>query len=552
MNKDVIYIDPDDEITSITDKVTASSSAVVALVLPKRCPTLQSSVNLKILNKTANGAKKKLVLVTSEPAILQIAGMAGMYAAKTLQSKPAIPSVDSTLVASPEVEEVEEIGTSPESKSSEELTDEDEVETMTMPASKTKKPKNTQTKNQKKDKKLKVPNFDSFRNKMFIIAGVFIALVVAGYFAYFVLPKAKITITSDTQTLDINTQITASSDLKTDNTSQQQFALQTKTIEKTDTAKAPATGERNDGTKASGSITIYNCDYSDGFTLPAGTAFTTPISSGTATFTSNEAVSIPKFTGSSSSCKTNSSSAGKATVAVTSSGVGSQYNLSSGRSFSFSAITDPSKVIGIGGSMGGGQDKITKIVSQADCSKAKDTLQSGLNADEYKKKLLSDFESEGVVASIDTFQSKTLTNTCSPAVSAESTEVTATAKTQYTMSGVNSKSLNQLVTEQASKQAGGNQTILDTGLSKATLTVNQNKPNGDIVFNLKTKVTAGLKQDSAAIADSIKGKNARQTSDTIKSLPGVKDVKVNYSPFWVNKTPNKTNKINIIYVNGTN
>lgn len=552
MNKDVIYIDPDDEITSITDKVTASSSAVVALVLPKRCPTLQSSVNLKILNKTANGAKKKLVLVTSEPAILQIAGMAGMYAAKTLQSKPAIPSVDSTLVASPGVEEVEEIGTSPESKSSEELTDEDKVETITMPASKTKKPKNTQTKNQKKDKKLKVPNFDSFRNKMFIIAGVFIALVVAGYFAYFVLPKAKITITSDTQTLDINTQITASSDLKTDNTSQQQFALQTKTIEKTDTAKAPATGERNDGTKASGSITIYNCDYSDGFTLPAGTAFTTPISSGTATFTSNEAVSIPKFTGSSSSCKTNSSSAGKATVAVTSSGVGSQYNLSSGRSFSFSAITDPSKVIGIGGSMGGGQDKITKIVSQADCSKAKDTLQSGLNADEYKKKLLSDFESEGVVASIDTFQSKTLTNTCSPAVGTEGTEVTATAKTQYTMSGVNSKSLNQLVTEQASKQAGGNQTILDTGLSKATLTVNQNKPNGDIVFNLKTKVTAGLKQDSAAIADSIKGKNARQTSDTIKSLPGVKDVKVNYSPFWVNKTPNKTNKINIIYINGAN
>ena len=61
--KDTLYIDVDDEITVIIDKVRSSDGKIVALVLPKRAATLQSVVNLKLLKKTAQSAKKNLVLI---------------------------------------------------------------------------------------------------------------------------------------------------------------------------------------------------------------------------------------------------------------------------------------------------------------------------------------------------------------------------------------------------------------------------------------------------------------------------------------------------------
>src|SRR5487761_291507 len=89
--KDVVYIDVDDEITGVIDKVTSSSAKVVALVLPKRATVFQSIVNMKLLKKRADAAKKNIVLISSEPGLMPLAGTAGLYVASTLQSKPEIP-----------------------------------------------------------------------------------------------------------------------------------------------------------------------------------------------------------------------------------------------------------------------------------------------------------------------------------------------------------------------------------------------------------------------------------------------------------------------------
>ena len=89
--KDTIYIDIDDEITAIIDKVVTSKKAIVALVLPKRATVLQSVVNMRLLKRAADEAGKSLVLVTSEASVLPLAGAVGLYISKTLQSKPYIP-----------------------------------------------------------------------------------------------------------------------------------------------------------------------------------------------------------------------------------------------------------------------------------------------------------------------------------------------------------------------------------------------------------------------------------------------------------------------------
>ena len=91
--KDTIYIDVDDEITTIIDKLRSSPGKIVALVLPKRATVFQSIVNMKLLKRTADNAKKHVVLVTSEAALMPLAGTVGLYVAETPQSKPEIPPV---------------------------------------------------------------------------------------------------------------------------------------------------------------------------------------------------------------------------------------------------------------------------------------------------------------------------------------------------------------------------------------------------------------------------------------------------------------------------
>jgi hypothetical protein len=67
--KDTIYIDIDDEITTVIDKLKNSNAKVVALVLPKRAAVFQSIVNMKLLKRAADADKKNLVLITSEAGL---------------------------------------------------------------------------------------------------------------------------------------------------------------------------------------------------------------------------------------------------------------------------------------------------------------------------------------------------------------------------------------------------------------------------------------------------------------------------------------------------
>ncbi|HET6925033.1 MAG TPA: hypothetical protein VFH39_04345, partial [Candidatus Saccharimonadales bacterium] len=89
--KETIYVDVDDEITTIIDKVQGAKGKVVALVLPKRATVLQSIVNMKLLKRTADDAGKNLVLVTSEAGLMPLAGSVGLFVAGTPTSKPVVP-----------------------------------------------------------------------------------------------------------------------------------------------------------------------------------------------------------------------------------------------------------------------------------------------------------------------------------------------------------------------------------------------------------------------------------------------------------------------------
>ena len=112
MNKEVIYLEPEDDITDVLTKLQRAEQKLVALVPPKKATILRSAVNMKLIARTAKDCEKVAVIVTGDPAVIKLAMAARIPVAKTLQSRPMVPT--------PEMLQ--------ESKSSEQVIDEDLAE----------------------------------------------------------------------------------------------------------------------------------------------------------------------------------------------------------------------------------------------------------------------------------------------------------------------------------------------------------------------------------------------------------------------------------------
>ena len=91
--RDLIYVDTDDDVTSIVSKIKASTESVVALVPPKRVGVLQSVVNLKLLQRAAKMAQKRLAIVTTDPALINLASGLAIPVAKNINAQAKVPDM---------------------------------------------------------------------------------------------------------------------------------------------------------------------------------------------------------------------------------------------------------------------------------------------------------------------------------------------------------------------------------------------------------------------------------------------------------------------------
>ncbi len=537
--KQTIYIDVEDEITGIIDKLRRSEAKVVALVLPKRASALQSTVNLKLLKRKAEDAKKNIVLITSDPGLLPMAGAVGLHVAKSLQSKPAIPSApekaDHAVTVDSDEDSDEEkldrhksIGELAAAGAGvDEIIDVDNVAEAVGKGIKSAKKSAS-----KYAKKLKVPNFDSFRTKLLTGGGALILIITLWVLAAVIFPKAKVVITTDTSSFGVDVTIDARTDIKDVDTAKLIVPATARSLKKTDSAKVATSGKRNDGTKAGGTITAINCTDNT-VNLPAGTVF----SNGGLSFTTNVAVGVApsNFTSPASggACKND----GKADVAVTAANPGAQYNLAAGQPFTSSA---GSKISGYNNAaMSGGTDKITQIVSQSDIDSAKQQVLDKLNNDSNTT-LTNQFKADNSVALTDTFGAADVQVAPDTAANQPAAEVTVTVNVTYTELGVKQDDIKKIITADVSKHIDAKtQTVQDTGVDNATLQVTDKPSAAEVKARLQSNAVIGPQIDQTALKKQIKGKKKGDTQAIIMSRPGVKDVNISFSPFWVNTIPSK-------------
>lgn len=543
--KDTIYIDAEDEITAIIDKVSASPGKIIALVLPKRSATLQSVVNMKLLKRMAASSRKNLVLITSDASIMPLAGAVGLHVAKTLQSKPAVPvspsqndsaitiDGDQGVVTDEPLDPHASVGQLAGQVAAEETIDLDNDAAAELPLSAV--PVKT-----KLNKKLKIPDFDRFRLFLFGGIALLLLLIIGGYFALAVLPKASITIKTNTSTIATDLKLTADTGVKTVNAEKAVVPGIGKQLKKSDSEKVPATGQRDDGTKAKGSVTLSLTDCSmEQVTVPAGTT----VAAGEFKFITAADV-ILKSAKIGSSCRNSDfKDFSTATVNVTAASGGDKYNLG-GRPYTVSGFPN---VTGAGSTMSGGTSKITQVVAQQDIDSAKQKVIDRLTA-AATAELKTQFVSENAIVLADTFAADAPIVTSSPNVSEPASELSVSVTSNFSQLGVKQSDLKDLIEADIKKKIDSSQqTIQDNGLNKAEVKLLDKVSASQAKFQIQTLGIAGPQLDAEGIKKQIAGKKKGATQTLIQNRPGIKDVSIKYNPFYVHSTPKKLNKITIIF-----
>lgn len=544
--KDIIYIDVDEEITGIIDKVATTKHKIVALVLPKRAAVLQSIVNMKLLKRTGVETKKHIVLITSETGLLPLAGAVGMHVAKTPQSKPYIPSPPDTpdageaVISAANLEEVEpnldesrpvgELAGLPPAEEDETI----EVDNSDKPPAGT---AGTAAARTKKSKKFNIPNFDRFRKRFLLGIAALILLIVGLILFSIVLPKAKITVKTDTTAIANTVDFTASTSAEEFNPADNVLPAELEELTKTEAEKVPATGEKDAGTKATGTVTFINCT-DEGVTIPAGTG----VSSDNLNFITQAGIDLDEgdFT-SNAECKSEGDHVGN--TKVTAQNNGDQYNLDS-RSYEVAGVSGDIRAQG--SQMSGGTTKIVKVVTDQDIATARSRI-GDRATDGAVKELTGSLEQAGLLALNETLTTGEPNITASPTVGQEATEVTVTAITTYSMLGVKQENLKTLLEEAARKELGEDtQTIQDDGLSEAVFQVLDKQSPGEVNLSMQAQTIAGPVLDTESLKKEVAGKKRGEVQSIISSHPGVSDVTVDYSPFWVLSTPGRAGNITII------
>ena len=556
-NKDTIYIDIDDEITGIIDKLRGSDGKVVALVLPKRAAVLQSIVNMRLLKRAADEAKKHVVLITSEAGLLPLAGVAGVHVAKTLTSRPEIPNAPATddneemveeepgegddkgevtaatagamavgaLAGLPPKDDVETV----------ELDNEETPEDADADADKTSKKKATKPPTAKKDKKLHVPNFERFRLLLILGALILIVVIVGIVLALNVLPKATIDITTDATNVNADLNLNLSTAANSLNTANNTVPATLAQQQKTYTQQVTTTGQQNEGTEATGSVTMsaQECGSPQPANdVPAGTG----VSANGLTYITQQDTSFTVSKIKNGCIYFNATGP----TSITAQSAGSSYNTDAS---SFTVAGRPDVSATVDSAPSGGTDNIVQIVSQTDIDNAKSKIST--SDPSIKQTLESQLKGQGLYPIVATYSAGTPTVTTSANVGDAATSVTVTEVVTYTMFGVQQSDLKTLIDTNVDGQIDtSKQSILSEGLSNATFSVaSSNSTSAQI--SIQAVATAGPQLDIASIKQQVVGQKSGDVKSLLEANPDVTGVTVKLSPFWVTTVPKKTAKITV-------
>jgi hypothetical protein len=500
-NQGVLYLDADTEITEAIEKLKKSTEDEVRIVVPSRSGLLQSQVNVKLLKKAAKDSKKDLVLVTNDKITKNLAGAAGIAVASSVRAMPHVPDVEE-LKAKPsenitlEQEPAEKPQKTKSSSSSKSegfqpkhisLSDEDEQPIK-------------EEKLEKSRKEKKLPDYGKLNKRIWFVGGA-IALVILFVLGAIFLPTAKVNLLAKAKKTSLNFNFILDSSASQSDTATQTLAAQKLESTKDVTFQVTATGRKEVGNKATGTVSVRNCDDTSQRSLPSGTS----LSANGKTFVTAQAATIPAGTagGGVVNCST------AVDVQITATAPGESFNLGS-TAFSVNGLSSLFKATG---STSGGTTKTITVLSAEDVANARKQAQQEAESgkDDLKKKAGSDQQlfTQTIQSDFDSFSTSVQENN-------EADKVTVNAKVKYTGFAAKKDDVNKLFDLQVEEEIKGGKEIYQNGSEDGTYSVLKQFSPEKVQLNVKTSAFYGDPIDKKEIAKSVAGKPVKEVATIVK------------------------------------
>ncbi len=537
MQKDVIYIDVEDDITAIIGKVKDAKHKIVALVPPKRIGVLQSAVNLRLLARAATQSDRRLVLISNNKALASLAATAKIPVAKNLQSKPEIAEIAALDIDDGnDVIDGAELPVGDHAKQA--GISMNEVDDAVVAAAgaaavdgleKATPPSDGKSVQPKVKRGVKVPNFNIFRKKLVLIIIGVVLLIGLLVWALAFAPRAKVIVSMQTTDSAVSQLVNLSISAET---SADNNIIKAVTRQHTDDVEVDvvATGEKNVGEKATAVVKLSRLSP-ESTTVPAGTELESQsglifVTDSTATIPASEPC-FPTFCAQST------------TVGVTAAERGAKYNgasgeLDGGPSGMNAEFQDAST---------GGTDKTATVFTSGDIEKAETAADKAIDEDAARTALKDQFGDDFIVIDSSLQVSKSGLKTDAK-VDAEGSKTTYGGPVTYTMYAVAKSELDDYLTAVLEQQIDNtdDQRVYDTGASDVQFT-NVDKSDEGLRATLSTNGKIGPKITEDQVKELAAGQRYNDIRSRVEAINGVNSVEIEMSPFWVSQAPNNVNKI---------
>ena len=559
MNKDVIYIEPEDDITDIITKIENSKEKIVALVPPKKAGVFRSAVNIKLIAKVGTTSEKTIVLVTTDPSVIKLAATAKIPVTKNLQSAPTIPAVESiaeeTAVedvaeeSDKKDEDAEEGGDEDSDEEDEKKSSEAEDE---KPKAKKEKTDSAKKKGEKSTKQAGNPFIAWVKEhkKLAIICGICgLLLILVLIWAIAIAPAATLTVEIRTTSNNFSENISFTTNLDEENSTEGKFYLDEKKIESVQEVEFEATGTKNVGEKASGDVVVYAyfpiTSVNGGkIAINAGSRF----SVNGLSYVSDKDITL-SWDGDLETLRKDCENFGEPSlrtsgclvsgrVAVTAEASGSKYNIAATNT---GWSTTANVAVYSDKAMSGGTDKTITVVQQSDIDKAKGELAS-TNEAENKEKLYETLN-DGMLVIDSSFIQTTGEAVSTPAVGEQvedGKKATLKATTITSVYVIDKTKVEEFITEKANLPE--DKKIYEM---KDPFIENFLKNGSGYSGKLKTSYSTGPKITENDVIEAVKGKGLGEAQHDLKDIDGISSVRIDTSFPWVMSIPSDPNKITV-------
>ncbi|MBR2741594.1 hypothetical protein IKD98_02465 [Candidatus Saccharibacteria bacterium] len=580
MNKDVIYIEPEDDITDIIVKIENSKEKIVALVPPKKAGVFRSVVNIKLMAKSATSSGKTVVLVTTDPSIVKLAGASKLPVTKDLQSAPTIPEAEEENNTSkedlvekdeedsedetPEKEEDDKEKPSEEEDNKEDSTekdedDEDEDEEADEDGEEDEDEDEMPIKKKGKAKAKKVAKKAVTSGNKFIrwfklhkilaislsCGGILLILLLV--WALVIAPAVTITVGIKTDSNNFSENVTFTTKLEEESADEGKFYLDEKKTESTQEIEFEATGKKNVGEKAKGEVKVYAyfpLNIKSSVQISEGETFTI---SGL-TYKATETETLTYSGEGKNECGNKDNPQGmvdygcriNGSIAVVATEPGSKYNIAA----SSTGWDTNARVFAYSDkAMSGGTDQEITVVQQSDIDKAKAELTATDEA-KNKEKLLESIDGEVILIN-SSFNQSASEVTSTPAVNEEVKEgvkPTLKATTKASIYVIDKTKVEEFITKKAN--LGEAQKIYQ--MNEPFIENFSNNNNG-ITGKLKASYLTGPKITENDVVEKTRGKGLGEAQHDLRDIDGISAVTIDKSFPWVMSVPGDANKITVIF-----